>query len=91
MQIALLFNKENFEKYSSWHRTGWGLVHMDSGKTAEDAVIATGADVLIVDTITKISSDIISRMPGLRFIHSQCVAFNAIERSERAKCIMNRM
>ena len=91
MQIALLINKENFEKYSSWHGTGWDLVHMGSGETAEDDVIATGADVLIVDAITKISSNIISRMPGLRLIHSQCVAFIPIERNERVKRILNRM
>jgi phosphoglycerate dehydrogenase-like enzyme len=42
-------------------------------------VLATGADVLVVDAVMKIGREIIGRMPSLKLIHSQGVAFNAID------------
>ena len=79
MKVALLINKENFLKYSAWQDTEWELIHMGNGEPDPGAVVATGADVLVVDAITKIGMDIITKMPGLKLIHSQGVAFNAID------------
>ena len=79
MKIALLINRENFEKYSSWEDTGWELVHMGNGVPDVENVLATGADVIVPDAITKVGADIIGNMPGLKLIHSQGVAFNAID------------
>ena len=79
MKIALLINRDNFEKYSSWADTGWELIHMGNGVPDTDKVIATGASVIVPDAITKIGPDIISNMPGLKLINSQGVAFNAID------------
>ena len=79
MKIALLINRDNFEKYSAWEDTGWDLVHMGNGVPDAGKVIATGAEVIVPDAITKIGPDIISNMPGLKLINSQGVAFNAID------------
>ena len=79
MKIALLINRDNFEKYSRWEDTGWELVHMGNGVPDVDKVIATGAEVIVPDAITKVGADIIKNMPGLKLIHSQGVAYNAID------------
>lgn len=79
MKIALLVNRENFENYSSWGDTGWELIHMGNGAPDKDALISTRADALIVDAVVKIGKDVIDDMPGLKMIHSQGVAFNAID------------
>ena len=79
MKAALLINRDNYEKYSSWEDTGWELIHMGNGAPDVDKVIATGAEVIIPDAIVKVGSDIINGMPGLKLIHSQGVAFNGID------------
>ena len=79
MKLALLINRANFEKYSGWDDTGWQLVHLGNGIPDAGEVIATGADVIVADAITKIEAGIIEKMPGLKLIHSQGVAFNAID------------
>ena len=79
MKAALLLNRDNFEMYSDWNDTGWELIHMGNGEPDVRQVIATGADVLVVDAVTKVGRDIIDNMPGLRLIHSQGVAYNAID------------
>ena len=79
MKIALLINRDNFEKYSAWGDAGWELVHMGNGVPDVGKVVATGADVIVPDAITKIGADIINNMPGLKLIHSQGVAYNAID------------
>jgi len=79
VKAALLINRENFEKYTNWEDTGWELVHLGNNAPASSGVIATGADVIVADAITKIGPDIIENMPELRLIHSQGVAFNAID------------
>lgn len=79
MKIALLINRENFENYSDWGDTGWELAHMGNGEPDKEKLIASNADALIVDAVVKIGADIIEGMPGLKLIHSQGVAYNAID------------
>lgn len=79
MKIALLINRDNFDKYSDWSDTGWELFHMGNAAPDPEKVIATNADVLVVDAMMKIGPDIIQKMPGLKMIHSHGVAFNAID------------
>jgi len=81
MKVALLINRDNYEKYASWEGTGWDLIHLGNGAPEPEKVTATGADVLVVDAIMKIGTDIIRNMPGLKLIHSQGVAFNGIDLS----------
>jgi len=79
MKVALMINRDNYENYSRWNDTGWDLVHLGNGEPDVETVIATGADVLVVDAVMKIGPDIIEKMPGLKLIHSQGVGFNAID------------
>ena len=79
MKAALLINRENFEKYSRWEDVGWELLHMGNAAPVAGDVAATGADALVVDAIMKIGPDIIERMPGLKLVHSQGVAYNGID------------
>jgi len=79
VKIALLINRENFEKFSQWKENGWELIHMGNGAPETEAVIKTGAQVIVADAITKISAEIIENMPGLKLVHSQGVAFNGID------------
>ena len=79
MKIAMLINRENFEKYSSWGDAGWELIHLGNGGVDKDRLISTDADVLIVDAIVRVGPDVIANMPKLKLIHSQGVAYNAID------------
>jgi len=79
MKAALLINRENFEKYSAWEDTGWELIHLGNGVLDKEQVISTGAGVIIADAVVKVGADIIESMPELKLIHSQGVAFNAID------------
>ena len=79
MKVALLVNRENYEKYSNWADTGWELVHFGNGEPDPARIIETNAEALVVDAIMKIGPDIISNMPDLKLIHSQGVAYNGID------------
>ena len=79
MKIALLINRENFEKYARNTPPGWDLIHMGNGEPNTERVIATGADVLVADAVMKIGRELIVNMPKLKLIHSQGVAFNGID------------
>lgn len=79
MKVALLVNRDNFESYSIWNDAGWELIHLGNGEPDKARLIATQADALVVDAVVKIAPDIIESMPRLKLIHSQGVAFNAID------------
>ena len=79
MKVALMINRDNFEKYSDWKGVGWDLLHLGNGVPDPGTIIATGAQVLVVDAVMRIGPDIIEKMPGLRLVHSQGVAFNSID------------
>ena len=74
-----MINIDNFEKYANWKDVGWELLRFGNGEPDPDKIIASGAQVLVVDAIMKIGSDIIKKTPGLKLIHSHGVAFNAID------------
>ena len=79
MKAALLINRDNFDMHSDWKDLDCEIVHLGGGNPDAERVIATGADVLVVDAIMKIGPEIIENMPGLRMIHSQGVGFNGID------------
>jgi len=79
MKVALITNRDSFENHSKWNDTGWELIHIGDSFQDSQKVIATGADVIVVGAGTKIGADIIENMPQLKLIHSQGVAFNAID------------
>ena len=81
MKVALLVNRENMERFSNPTHISkdWELVHLGNGMPDPDAVAATNADVIVVDSTLPIGEDIISRMPDLKMIHAQGVGFNKID------------
>ena len=79
MKVSLLINRDNFQKYSEWNDTGWELLHLGNSGVDKAKLIDTGADAIIVDAVVKIEQDVIDNMPGLKLIHSQGVAYNAID------------
>ena len=56
------------------------LVFLDKDST-EDTILAAGGDaeVLFVDAITPVSGALMERMPRLRLVHSEGVAFDRID------------
>jgi len=78
MIVALMLNKDNFDKYASKPPDRWELFHLGNAELDVRKVLETKADVLTVDAITKVDMDIIGNMPSLKLIQSQGVAFNAI-------------
>ena len=79
MKVALLINRDNFDKYADWSDTGWELEHLGNAPADAGRIISLGADAIVVDAVVKLGADIIEHMPQLRIIHSQGVAFNAID------------
>jgi len=79
MKIALLINREGFEKYTNWNSFGWDLIHLGNQALDIAEIVATNAGVIVADAITKVGSDIIGNMPQLKLVHSQGVAYNAID------------
>jgi Ni,Fe-hydrogenase maturation factor len=65
MKVAMLVNRDNFDKYASWKNSNWELVHMGNEAPDCEKVIDTKADVLVVDAVMKIGAEIIENMPRL--------------------------
>jgi len=79
MKLTLLINRENFEAYTNWDDTGWELIHMGRETPDPAAVITTNADILVVDAMMKLGSDIINNMPRVKLIQTHGVGYNGID------------
>ena len=81
MKILHIGNEKNVEHYTA--KTPFTesaeVVHLPLGLTdAAYAQLAPEAEVIIVDAVAEISEGLIKRLPSLRMIHSEGVAFNQI-------------
>ena len=81
MKILHIGNEKNVEHYTA--KTPFTesaeVVNLPIGLTdAAYAQLAPDAEVIIVDAVTEISEGLIKRLPSLRMIHSEGVAFNQI-------------
>ena len=81
MKILHIGNENNVENYTA--KTPFTesaeVVNLPIGLTdAAYAQLAPDAEVIIVDAVTEISEGLIKRLPSLRMIHSEGVAFNQI-------------
>ena len=78
MNLTLYISEANMDSYSNPAdlRPDWKLTHC---VWEDDAVVASNPDVLIVDAITTVSAELIARLPNLKLIHSQGVAFDRID------------
>ncbi len=81
MNIVLRINKANMNAYSdpAAIRAGWALTHLGNGDVPNEAVIAARPEVLIVDAVTPVTAELIGKLPELKLIHSQGVAFDKID------------
>ena len=79
MKVALLINRDNFEKYSKWDGHVWELLHYGNGEPDPIKIAASGAEALVVDAVMRIGPEIIEKTPSLKLVHSQGVAYNAID------------
>lgn len=80
MRITLCVNRDNMTAYSdpAELRPGWELHHLGNGALSDDQIAATRPQALVVDAVTPISKELIGRLPELKIIHSQGVAFDQI-------------
>lgn len=81
MKIAIMVNRENFEKYAltdlAWE--DWELIHIGNEAPDEDTLIATDADVLLADPMCPVSARVINSMKNLKLIQSQGVGYNMFD------------
>ncbi len=81
MNLTLQINRANMDAYSDPAdlRPGWRLTHLGNGASDEDEVAATKPEALIVDAVTPVTASLIARLPELKIIHSQGVAYDKID------------
>lgn len=81
MKVAVLLEEGNFLRYSPPEIIPQGLeiVHFGNKDVNEDAVAASGAEVIIADPMVPVTAALIGRMPELRLIQSQGVAYNLFD------------
>ena len=82
MKILILGDQARYEKYMPVlpFIRQQELVFLDKD-SKEDTILAAGGDaeVLFVDAITPVSGALMERMPCLRLVHSEGVAFDRID------------
>lgn len=81
MKIAILLDRANFDRYADTASLPkeWELIHFGNGVCDEDAVAASGADVMVTDPMTAISGALLRRMDNLKLVQSQGVGYNLID------------
>lgn len=81
MKIAILLDRANFDRYSRPDAVPaqWELVHFGNRDVDEDALIASGADAILADPMTKVSGRVIRSMPNLKLVQSQGVGYNLFD------------
>ena len=81
MNITLRINRANMDAYSDPAdlRPGWVLTHLGNGDVPDEAVAAAEPEVLIVDAVTPVPAALMDKLPKLKLIHSQGVAYDKID------------
>lgn len=78
MNLTLYISESNMAAYSNPAdlRPDWKLTHCVWN---DDEIVASNPDALIVDAITPVTAELIAKLPNLKLIHSQGVAFDRID------------
>lgn len=82
MKIVIIGNRARTEKYLPdlpiVSEAEWAVVERGA---SDEEILAVGsdADVVFADAISPVSAKLIAEMPNLKIIHSEGVAFNAID------------
>ena len=82
MKVLLFVPQSRCEKYSDPAAipADAELVYAESGWSTEDILKAGGdAECVVVDAVMPFRADVINAMPNLKMIHSEGVAFSAID------------
>lgn len=82
MKILIIGDKKRYEKFKPANDiyTQSEKIFCALGTSDEDLLsAASDAEVILADAIAKVSGDLICRMPNLKMIHSEGVAFNGID------------
>lgn len=81
MKIAVLLEEKNFRRYASLDTLpkDYELSLFGNKDIDEDAVAASGAEMLIVDPMVPVKASLIQKMPTLKLIQSQGVGYNLFD------------
>ena len=87
MKIAILLDRANFDRYADAASLpkDWELFHFGNGVCDEDAIAASGADVIVSDPMTAIPGSLLRRMDNLKLVQSQGVGYNLIDLAAAAE------
>ena len=88
MKVLHIGKTGNMERYSAPDALLYQLdrVDMESGLPEETYLSLAGdADFIVADAISPVSASLIAGMPNLKLIHSEGVAFNAIDTAAAAE------
>lgn len=89
MKVLHIGKKGNMERYSAPDSYLYQLerVDMPFGLDPEEYLKAAGdADFIVADAIAPVPGDLIRKMPDLKLIHSEGVAFNSIDTAAAKEC-----
>lgn len=81
MKIAVLLEEQNFRRYASPETlpADYELFLFGNGTPDEDAIAASGAEMLIADPMVPVTASLIRRMPALKLIQSQGVGYHLFD------------
>ena len=87
MKILFLSRPEKVERYTGDRSVLEQCELVYASNWAPEAVPAEGLDaqILVADAIAPVGADLIRRMPNLKMIHSEGVAFNSFDIEEAAR------
>lgn len=82
MKVMIAGNPARYEKFmpQEVERRGIELVYTPRDATNEERLaVGRDADVILADAISTVDGALISQMPNLKMVHSEGVAYNAID------------
>ena len=88
MKILHIGKKGNMERFSAEDSYLYQLETVDMYMSSVDEYLAAGgdADFIVADAIAEIPGELIRKMPNLKLIHSEGVAFNLIDTAAAKEC-----
>ncbi|MDR1352425.1 MAG: hypothetical protein LBK05_03990 [Treponema sp.] len=82
MKILVIGNRDRYEKFApgELEKRGKGIVFCKRG-AADGELLAAGGDaeIILADAIAPVSRGLIEKMPGLKMVHSEGVAYDKID------------
>ena len=88
MKILVIGNRDRYEKFASAELAGReGAIVFCKRGTGDGELLeaAKDAEIILADAIAPVSGDLIEKMPNLKMIHSEGVAFDKIDTETAGK------